>query len=113
MVPAAYAAPVTIAVCATRDRARALARAAFPRRRCHLVLTRGAAELEQVFREALVDAAVIDVHAPNDDTWRAVGLAREFPSAPFFVLTPLRPTDAAVAAAAPPPTSPTGHRGRR
>ena len=98
VVPSSYAAPVTIAVCATRDRARALARAAFPRRRCRLVLARSAAELERTFRDVLVDAAVVDVHAPNDDVWHAVTLAAEFPSAPFFALTPLRPSDAAIAA---------------
>jgi AraC-like DNA-binding protein len=89
---------LTIAVCATRDRARALARAAFPRRRCRLVLARTAGDLERTFRETLVDAALVDVHAPSEDTWRAVHLAVEFPSAPFFALTPLRPSDAAVAA---------------
>jgi AraC-like DNA-binding protein len=98
VVPVSYAPPVTIAVCATRDRARSLARAAFPRRRCRLAITRTAAELERAFRESLVDAAVIDVHAPTDDVWHAVSLATEFPSAPFFALTPLRPTDAAIAA---------------
>ena len=98
VVAPSYAAPVTIAVCATRDRARALARAAFPRRRCRLALTRTAAELERTFRDTLVDAEVVDVHVPGDDVWQAVSLATEFPSAPFFVLTPLRPGDAAVAA---------------
>src|SRR5687768_15655333 len=98
VVPPAYSAPVTIAVCATRDRARTLTRAAFPRRRCRLVLARSAAELERIFRETLVDAAIVDVHAPSDDTWHAVALAAEFPSAPFFALTPLRPSDAVIAA---------------
>ena len=98
VAPTTYVAPVTIAVCATRDRARALARAAFPRRRCRLALARSAAELEATFRETLVDAAVIDMHAPGDDSWHAVALAAEFPSAPFFALTPLRPSDAAIAA---------------
>ena len=98
VAPKTYVAPVTIAVCATRDRARALARAAFPRRRCRLALARSAAELEATFRETLVDAAVIDMHAPGDDSWHAVALAAEFPSAPFFALTPLRPSDAAIAA---------------
>jgi AraC-like DNA-binding protein len=97
-VPPSYVAPVTIAVCATRDRARALARAAFPRRRCRLALTRTAAEFERAFRETLVDAAVVDVHAPSEDAWHAVSLATEFPSAPFFALTPLRPTDATIVA---------------
>ena len=84
-VNTSYVAPVTIAVCATRDRARSLARAAFPRRRCRLALTRSAAEFERAFRESLVDAAVVDVHAPSEDAWHAVSLATEFPSAPFFV----------------------------
>lgn len=97
-VPSSYVAPITIAVCATRDRARALARAAFPRRRCRLALTRTAAEFERAFRETLVDAAVVDVHAPSEDAWHAVSLATEFPSAPFFALTPLRPTDATIVA---------------
>jgi len=98
VVPPAYAAPVTIVVCATRERARTLTRAAFPRRRCRLVLARTAAELERTFRETLVDAAIVDVHAPSDDAWHAVALAAEFPSAPFFALTPLRPSDATIAA---------------
>lgn len=98
MIAAGFTAPLTIAVCAARDRARALARSAFPRRRCRLLLTRGATEFERAFRNTLVDAAVVDVAAPNDDTWRAIELAREFPSAPFFALTPLRPSDGPVVA---------------
>jgi AraC-like DNA-binding protein len=93
-----FSAPVTVAVCAGRDRARSLARAAFPRRRCRLVVTRTAGEFERTFRGTLVDAAVVDVALPGDDTWRAVELAREFPSAPFFALTPLRPTDGPIVA---------------
>jgi AraC-like DNA-binding protein len=93
MIAPGFTAPMTIAVCATRDRARALARSAFPRRRCRLVLTRSSQELERAFRGTLVDAAVVDVAAPNDDLWRAVELAREFPSTPFFALSPLRPID--------------------
>jgi AraC-like DNA-binding protein len=65
-----------------------------------LTLTRTAQDLERHFRGTLVDAAIVDVAAPNEDTWRAVELAREFPSAPFFVLTPFRPTDAPVIARA-------------
>lgn len=50
------------------------------------------------FRDTLIDAVLVDGHSPTDDTWRAIALAQEFPSAPFFVLTPLRPTDAATVA---------------
>lgn len=97
-MPAAVVVPLTIVVVASRDRARALARAAFPRRRCRLLLVRTAAELEKALRSTLVDAVVVDAASPNEDGWKAISLAREFPGSPFFALSPLRPTDAAVVA---------------
>jgi AraC-like DNA-binding protein len=78
----------------TRERARTLMRAAFPRRRARLVLARTADELEQAFRSALVDAAIVDLAGAQEETWRAAALAREFPSMPFFGLTSLRPAEA-------------------
>lgn len=78
----------------TRDRARVIMRAAFPRRRARLVLVRTADELERTFRVSLVDAAIIDFSAAREDAWRSAGLAREFPSVPFFGLTALRPAEA-------------------
>ncbi len=84
----------------TRERARVLARAAFSRRRARLVFVRTAAELAQAFRGELIDAALLDLGAPSgagaatDDTWRAAELARDFPSAAFFAVTPLRVADA-------------------
>jgi AraC-like DNA-binding protein len=74
----------------TRDRARAMMRAAFPRRRVRLLLARTAAELESSFRATLVDAAIVDLASASDETWHAAGLAREFPSVPFFGLLALR-----------------------
>ena len=74
----------------TRDRARALMRAVFPRRRARLLLARTPAELEAGFRSELVDAAIVDLASASDDTWRAAGLALEFPSVPFFGLLALR-----------------------
>src|SRR6188472_1137537 len=62
-VPVATA-PPCIVVFATRERVRSAARAAFPRRRARLIMGRTAAEL-----------------------------AREFPSFPFFAITPMRGTD--------------------
>lgn len=85
--------PVSIAVCTTRERVRLLARGAFPRRRFRLTLARTAHDLERTFRATLVDAAVVDLAVPNEDTWKAIALAREFPSAPFFALTAMRPVD--------------------
>jgi AraC-like DNA-binding protein len=78
----------------TRERARTLVRSAFPRRRARLLLTRTPEELEQAFRAALVDAAIIDLAGAHEETWRAAALAREFPSMPFYGLTTLRPAEA-------------------
>ena len=78
----------------TRDRARALMRAAFPRRRARLLLARTPSELESTFRSELVDAVIVDLASAGDDTWRAAGLALEFPSVPFFGLLALRAVEA-------------------
>ena len=82
--------PPTVLLYTTRERARALMRAAFPRRRAHLVMARTPEELDAAFRVTLVDAAVIDLAGAQEDTWRAAALAREFSSVPFFGLTGLR-----------------------
>jgi AraC-like DNA-binding protein len=85
-----------IAIYATRDRARGTLRAAFPRRRNHLRLARTAATFEQIFRETLVDAAIVDfstLSTAADEVWRVASLAREFPSVPFFAVLPLRASD--------------------
>jgi AraC-like DNA-binding protein len=75
-----------------------LVRAAFPRRKWKIISTRSAEELEAVFRRELVDAALVDLGAPGEDTWKAAAFAAEFPSAPFFGIMPLRPTDTPAAA---------------
>ena len=89
---------MAIVVLAGRDRVRTLVKEAFPRRRTRLTLTRSAREFERAFRHALVDAAIVDLGAPVADVMRAIDLAREFPSAPFFATTPLRASDMALAA---------------
>jgi AraC-like DNA-binding protein len=86
--------PPVVVLCATRERARILMRGAFPRRRARLVLTRTPEELDAAFRTSLVDAAIVDLAGAQEDTWRAAGLAREFPSVPFFGLTALRAAEA-------------------
>lgn len=91
-MPDETALPCVVAY-ATRERARTLVRSAFPRRRARLVLARTSAEVVRAFRAELVDAAIVDIGAAQDDTWAAAALAREFPSAPFFALTPLRGAD--------------------
>ena len=56
--------------------------------------------MEAAFRTVLVDAAIIDLGAPGEDTWKAASLAAEFPSAPFFAVLPFRPSDTPAAARA-------------
>ena len=82
----------------SRDRAKALARAAFSRRRAHLIVVRTAADLAAAFHTDLIDASLLDLAGGSDDAWRAARLAREFPSAAFFAVTPLRAADAATVA---------------
>jgi AraC-like DNA-binding protein len=84
----------TLLVHLERERARALVRAAFPRRRWKIISARSSEEVESVFRRTLVDAALIDLGAPDDNLWKAAAFAAEFPSTPFFGLVPLRPSDA-------------------
>ena len=81
-----------------RERARALVRGAFPRRKWRIISTKTAEELETVFRTTLVDAAIIDLGAVDEDTWKAAAFAAEFPSSPFFGILPLRPSDTPAAA---------------
>lgn len=94
----AVSVPASVIVFAVRERARAIARVAFPRRRCRLHLAKTAADLETHLKSTLIDAVVLDISATTDDTWRAVEFVRDFPSIPFFALTTLRPTDAGAVA---------------
>jgi AraC-like DNA-binding protein len=84
----------TLLVHLERERARSLVRGGFPRRRWKIISARSSEEVESVFRRTLVDAALIDLGAPDDNTWKAAAFAAEFPSTPFFGLVPLRPSDA-------------------
>ena len=104
----------SILVFARRDRARSLVRGAFPKRKWRVISARDAAEFRAVLRKTLIDAALVDIgistqslsgdsssaseglsHAAQAaETWKIAALAHEFPSAPFFGLTPLRATDA-------------------
>jgi len=83
----------SIAAFVPREKTRAVLRAAFPRRRCRVLFARTAADFADIFKKELVDAAIVDIGSPHDEMWSAAGQAREFPSAPFFALTPLRAAD--------------------
>ena len=103
----------TLLIFAPRERARTFVRTAFPKRKWKTVSVRDVSETREVFRSVLVDAALIDIGsaaaatsaggestgnhpaaAMNDDTWKIASLAHEFPSSPFFGISPLRATDA-------------------
>jgi len=84
------AATPAIVVFAQRARSRTLIKGIFPRRRTRVVLTRAPDDFEAAFKINLVDAAVVDVSAAQEDTWRVASLAREYPSVPFFGLAALR-----------------------
>jgi len=103
----------TIVAYAPRERSRAFVRAAFPKRRWRVVIVKDVAEFRATLRRTLVDAVLVDIGASgsaasssagdgisasigaqsSDDTWKIAALAHEFPSAPFFGLSPLRSTD--------------------
>ncbi|MBX3174600.1 MAG: helix-turn-helix domain-containing protein [Gemmatimonadaceae bacterium] len=83
-----------------RDRARDAFRRALPRRRGHLFLVRTADELRRTLATAFVDAVVVDLAQPTDETWAQAALARDYPSIPFLGYAPLRPADAATQARA-------------
>ena len=85
--------PPVVVLYSSRERARAVARASFPRRRARLLLAKTPEELEALFRASLVDATIIDLASAGEETWRAARLAREFPSVPFFGLTTLRASE--------------------
>lgn len=88
----------TLVVQLQREKAKSLVRSAFPRRKWKIISTRSSEELDSVFRRVLVDAAIIDLGAPDEDTWKAAAFAAEFPSAPFFSIMPLRASDTPAAA---------------
>lgn len=91
--------PSVVAV-TTRERARDVLRRAFPRRRGRLALVRSAAELRHELATSLVDAVLLDLAQPTDETWALAAMARDFPSVPFVGYAPLRPADAATPARA-------------
>lgn len=85
---------LTLLVLALRERPRGMLRSAFPRRRTRLVFTRTADEFIATMRTTLVDAAFADLGNAHDEAWRVGGLARDFPSVPFFGVLPPRGAEA-------------------
>jgi AraC-like DNA-binding protein len=76
-----------------RERARAMLRNAFPRRKGRLVFVRNAEELSEALRTSLVDAVIVDIAAGPEESWKASALASDHPTAAFFGISPLRAGD--------------------
>jgi AraC-like DNA-binding protein len=57
------------------------------------VIVRTAIEFEAAFHVQLIDAALLDLGSGADDSWSAAACAREFPSVPFFGVSPLHSAD--------------------
>jgi AraC-like DNA-binding protein len=89
---AAAASPVGPAIVAYthRDRTKSLLKTAFPRRKARVLAARSFEDFDTAFKTNLVDAALVDLGAAQDETWRVAALAREYPSIPFFGLVALR-----------------------
>ncbi|MEO6778188.1 MAG: AraC family transcriptional regulator [Gemmatimonadaceae bacterium] len=83
-----------VLVYAGRERARAFVRASFPRRHGRTLLVRGSEEFDGAIRRELIDAVIIDLAAPGEDSWKLAARSVDFPSTPFFGLLPFRTTDA-------------------
>jgi AraC-like DNA-binding protein len=75
---------------AHRDRTKTLLKTAFPRRKARVVAARSFDDFDAALKANLVDAALVDLGAAQEETWRVAALAREYPSIPFFGLVALR-----------------------
>ncbi|MDQ3696857.1 MAG: AraC family transcriptional regulator [Gemmatimonadota bacterium] len=80
--------PPYVVVYAPHERTRTLVRRALPHRRWHAAYAHTTAKFAGSFRAALVDAAIVDLAAPVETALGAAALARDFPTVPFFGLSP-------------------------
>lgn len=90
---------LTVLTLLKRDRARALVRTAFPRRRAHLITLKSPADLETQMVKQLIDAVIVDAAAGEDAT-RVLARAEEFQSVPFVLMTTLLSAEAPILAKA-------------
>lgn len=93
------AAPLTVLALLKREKARALVRAAFPRRRAHVIAVKTLGDVEGYLTKQVVDAVVIDGSA-GEEALRTLAKAEDFQSVPFVLITALLPADAPVVARA-------------
>ena len=91
--------PLCLLALLKREKARALVRAAFPRRRAHVYAVKTLADIEEALCRQLVDAVLVDGGA-GDDAYRTLGKAEEYGSVPFVLVTAMLPADAPMVARA-------------
>ena len=89
--------PLVVAL-VRRERARTMLRGAFPRRKGRLVFARNVDDVVGSLRTSLVDAVVVDIAGPQEETLKAVSLATEYPSVAFLAISPMRAGDASAVA---------------
>ncbi|HEY4305527.1 MAG TPA: AraC family transcriptional regulator [Gemmatimonadaceae bacterium] len=87
--PSSFTGPAIVAY-AHRERTKSLIKSAFPRRKARVLAARSFDDFDTALKTNLVDAALIDLGAAQEETWRVASLAREYPSIPFFGLVALR-----------------------
>ena len=92
MHPHGAATPLVVAY-TPRERTRAWVKRVIGKSPGRLTLTRTLGEFAAPFRKAVVDAALVDVAAPEESE-EAAALALEYPSVAFVALTSFRPSDA-------------------
>ncbi|MES2523343.1 MAG: helix-turn-helix domain-containing protein, partial [Gemmatimonadota bacterium] len=91
--------PLCLLALLKRDRARALVRGAFPRRRAHVYMVKTMADVESALCKQLVDAVIVDGGA-GDDAYRTIVKAEDYQSVPFVLVTAMLPADAPMVARA-------------
>jgi AraC-like DNA-binding protein len=83
----------TVVAYTPKDRTRAWLKRLAGRRLGRLVVTRGVAEFTAIFRNELIDAALVDVGGGNGSE-KASALSLEYPSVAFLAITSFRAGDA-------------------
>jgi AraC-like DNA-binding protein len=78
----------TVCAILKRDRAKTLVRTVLPRRRCQLVSAKTKTDLVDTISTTLIDAVIID-GGLGEELTRILPLAEDYPSTPFFLITPL------------------------
>src|SRR5688500_3213599 len=91
-MPAYEAAAPLVVAYAPRERTRAWVKRLVGKPAGHLALARSVSEFANAFRRELVDAALVDVGAP-DGSEEAAARALEYPTVAFLGLTAFRPSD--------------------